>query len=368
MRSKTPCQHKFVPGEGGLPARWCLEGDAGFCLLARSCARPLCYWLVPSPHLVSAPVGRAPTLHQYIIRLATTPPNAWRALQRFGQTALREELRGQDFLVILPDLEAAALQYAAVFATAAAVAGATAESVVTAVLAAYTSVSNGAALPGGGGGGGCLTTDPTTTAESTDTVSADGYRRALFDSRFQQLEGQLTNVNADSAAGRRDILLTAFNSGTALAFKMIHTGAVSLGKRHSVLGLIGDALNELPGYFGYMLSVDTATNTVPILLAEFSLAGASGSDTTLMKQFLSYEYHTMDAFNGPCGINARKAYLRNQKDVIHFTYPHDFFCTVENVESYGAFMHTLFCSIGAADAVAPPLVGHTMKTCPAARV
>ena len=100
---------------------------------------------------MSAPVGRAPTLHQFIIRLATTPPNAWRALQRFGQTALREELRGQDFLVILPDLEAAALQYAAVFATAAAVAGATAESVVTAVLAAYTSVSTGAALPGGGG-------------------------------------------------------------------------------------------------------------------------------------------------------------------------------------------------------------------------
>ena len=123
---------------------------------------------------MSAPVGRAPTLHQFIIRLATTPPNAWRALQRFGQTALREELRGQDFLVILPDLEAAALQYAAVFATAAAVAGATAESVVTAVLAAYTSVSTGAALPGGGGGGGGLTTDPTTTAESTDTVSADG--------------------------------------------------------------------------------------------------------------------------------------------------------------------------------------------------
>lgn len=56
-------------------------------------------------------VRRAPTLHQFIISTAANPPQARRQLARFGQSALRSELRDQPLLVVLPDLEEAAVAH-----------------------------------------------------------------------------------------------------------------------------------------------------------------------------------------------------------------------------------------------------------------
>ena len=67
---------------------------------------------------------RAPTLHRFIVLTAANEPQARRALLRFGQSVLRSELRDKPFLVILPDLEARAVDYIGAFTSAAGKAGA----------------------------------------------------------------------------------------------------------------------------------------------------------------------------------------------------------------------------------------------------
>ena len=79
-------------------------------------------------------LGRAPTLDQYAIQTATDMPQAWRMIRRFWQTALREDLRGQPFLTVLPDLESSFVSLAPAFAAAAALPNANAETIMSAVL------------------------------------------------------------------------------------------------------------------------------------------------------------------------------------------------------------------------------------------
>ena len=303
--------------------------------------------------------GRAPTLDQYAIQTATDMPQAWRMIRRFWQTALREDLRGQPFLTVLPDLESSFVSLAPAFAAAAALPNANAETIMSAVLKEHVAIAQGASLPSGSGSG---SAGGGPHDANSDAVGQDAYQRAFFEPRFQQLVRNLGGLSPLTSAGRRDILLTGFASGTPLVAKVIHTGSAVLSRRHSSLGLINDSRGELPQYFGFNLTVDYATNTVPSLLKEFAWAGPTGSDTALMDLFLARKYSLMDAFNGPNGINAIKAYERNQKSSISFTDPLDFFSTSENVKCYSAFMHRLLCSIGGVRTVTPPLVGHTFET------
>ena len=304
-------------------------------------------------------LGRASTLDQYAIQTAVDMPQAWRMIRRFWQTALREDLRGQHFLTVLPDLESTFVSLGPAFAAAAAQPNANAESIMSAVLREHVAVAQGASIPSSSGSGsaGSGPQDP-----NTEAVGQAAYQRALFEPRFQQLVRNLAGLNTSTSAGRRDILLTGFASGTPLVAKVIHTGSAVLSRRHPALGLINDSRGELPQYFGFHLTVDHQTKTVPSQLKEFAWAGPTGSDMLLMDCFLARKYTLMDAFNGPNGINAIKACERNQRDSISFTDPLDFFSTSENVRSYSAYMHRLLCSIGGVRTVTPPLVGHTFET------
>ena len=73
---------------------------------------------------------------------AANEPQAYRSVQRFVQSALREELRDKPFLVILPDLEARAKDYIGAFTTAAGLAGANAETIVSSVLLEHVAISS----------------------------------------------------------------------------------------------------------------------------------------------------------------------------------------------------------------------------------
>ena len=90
--------------------------------------------------------GRAPTLDQYAIQTATDMPQAWRMIRRFWQTALREDLRGQPFLTVLPDLESSFVSLAPAFAAAAALPNANAETIMSTVLREHVAIAQAAKL------------------------------------------------------------------------------------------------------------------------------------------------------------------------------------------------------------------------------
>ena len=297
---------------------------------------------------------RAPTLHQFIISTAANPPQARRQLLRFAQSTLRSELRDQPLLVILPDLEEAAVAHRDNFATAAAAVGANSQTIVSAVLKEHVAIEHGSL-------GSHRGDDQSPLNLGADTVTEDAYKRAFLAPRFRNFAVAMGGLTNATSLERRNIILQGFGSGTAVCAKQLFTGAVTLAKKHAVLGRLNDARGALPEYFGYVMAVDPVTGMVPSLLTEWKWNGPSGLNTAMMDQWLALEFPTLDWFNGPSGINALTAWRTNQKANIALSDPLDFFCTIQNVESLSTFGHSLFRGVGAAD-VLPMASGFTFKS------
>ena len=302
---------------------------------------------------------RAPTLHRFIVLTAANEPQARRALLRFGQSVLRSELRDKPFLVILPDLEARAVDYIGAFTSAAGKAGADADTIVSLVLLEHVAIS------GSGAGSSTVTAGGSSDSSldlSSDPLTADMYGKCFREARFRAFTSAILVASTDTCAGRRQIILEGFGSGTSLCAKLLLSGSVSLAKKHTSLGRLYDARGELPDYFGWVTVIDPVSKTVPPLLVEWKWSGPDGTDTAMMKQFCALKFSAIDWFNGANGINALVAWKRSQKTLIAYTDPMDFYSTVQSVESLSEFCHPLFRGIGAADVLASPSLGFTMAS------
>ena len=280
-------------------------------------------------------------------------------MQRFVQSALREELRDKPFLVILPDLEARAKDYIGAFTTAAGLAGANAETIVSSVLLEHVAISStiGSSSSTAAGAADGLSFDLT-----SDTLTSDTYHKCFREARYRTFCAAILAASANTSAGRREIILQGFGSGTSVCAKLLLGGSTSLAKKHSALGRLLDARGELADYLGWVTVVDPLTKVVPPLLLEWKWSGADGTDTVMMKQFISLKFPTIDWFNGPNGINALIAWKRSQKTLIAYTNPLDFYCTVQSVENISEFCHPLLRGIGASDTLPSPASGFTVAS------
>lgn len=302
-------------------------------------------------------------MHQFIISTATNMPQARRALQRFGQAVLRDEIRDSPFLTTLADLEQRAKDYVGALTTAAGQQGANAENIVTAVLLEHMAGTlggsgNSSAGSGSGRSAGSAIFDDT----EIDNVSVETYSKCFRESRFRAFSSQIANLRADTSSGRRDMILQGFSSGTALCAKLLLTGSKTLAKKHKSLALLFDARVELAAYFGWVMVVNPQTKVVPPLLVEWRWSGHDGLDTAMLKQFTALKFPTIDWHNGPNGINALIAWKRNQKRLIAYTDPLDFYCSVQTVQNLSDFCHPLFRGMGASDTLTSPNQGFTMAS------
>lgn len=297
-------------------------------------------------------LGRAPTLQQYIIGTASNVQQARQAISLFAQSALRPELRSLSLIDTLTAIEQAVVTHSNSFAGAAAATGANALTIVNSVLSEHVAIEASSSRH----------TPMSLVQPDTDTVSDNAYQRALLEQRFRAFALTASGINTDTSAGRRSLLLEAFGSGTAICAKQLFTNSVALSKRHVILGRLKDARDELPGYLGWVMVVNPATQIVPPALLEWTWSGTDGLDTAMMDQFLARRYPTIDWFNGPNGINALVAWRRSQKDQISYSDPLNFYCLVSNVKKLSEFAHALFRGIGAADVLASATLGFTMKT------
>ena len=172
-------------------------------------------------------------------------PQAYRAIERIAQALLPAGLREQLFLVRLPAVENALVDNESTLSIAAGAAGATGETIVTALLTEHMAVTAGS-----GGGGTSSTSASTLTAG--DAVSEDTYSKALRHARFTAFVAAGAVHNITTSAGRRQFILEGFNSGSAICARMLVAGSERLARRHVALGRLNDCRDDLAAYFGYL--------------------------------------------------------------------------------------------------------------------
>ena len=127
---------------------------------------------------------------------AANEPQAYRSVQRFVQSALREELRDKPFLVILPDLEARAKDYIGAFTTAAGLAGANAETIVSFVLLEHVAISS---TSGGSSSTAAGSAEGVSFDLTSDTLTADTYQKCFREARYRTFCAAILATSADTS-------------------------------------------------------------------------------------------------------------------------------------------------------------------------
>ena len=110
-----------------------------------------------------------------------------------------------------------------------------------------------------------------------------------------------------------------------------------------------------------VLTVDRLTLLVPARLAEWTWAGRQGTNTDMMRAFMSFKLQPFEWFNGENGINSINATKLGPHMAPAFTHPLDVYATTQGIKQLSDYIHRLTCAIGAPDTVSA-LIGFTMLT------
>ena len=287
-------------------------------------------------------------------------------LHRLAEVLLRAEQRPS--ALILPFLEALEEQMALrqpQLQTEAAEAGATASTIVAAV------IKECHVLQGGRGfAAGPPQRSTTSASEELESIGAPLADHAIIDSfatqSFRELVNAVSLLDADSETGRRLILEAAFGSRCAIVIRLLFCAEKSLARRHPLLGLLLNLRLHLPQYFGYCQAVDLSLQAVPERAERWMWAMPDGTDRQMMNQFLKLEETAPNRLfwlEGPSGALALHSLLRSHgKATFRTIHPLDYFCNRETLSILRDFVHRTFVAGGAPSEIAAPDTGFTVKS------
>ena len=81
-----------------------------------------------------------------------------------------------------------------------------------------------------------------------------------------------------------------------------------------------------------VLTVDRLTLLVPARLAEWTWAGRQGTNTDMMRAFMSFKLQPLEWFNGENGINSINATKLGPHMAPAFTHPLDVYATTQGIK------------------------------------
>ena len=282
--------------------------------------------------------SQIPTIAMHVLSNETVNEAAYDLLNRLSAALLPTELQASPLKVRLPALEEKAADAAHLFATAAAKAQATPESVVAEVISELRTLEGGRpSRHGGGGGGGGDAGTADDDLGSLPPLRDDVADAALKSGVFRGMAGAIAGCDLSTKQGRLDALDLGFNGDCPLVVRALCLGERSLLKRHPTLGALGDLRGEIGEYLSWCQTVDPTTKTVPQRLERWSFTGLAGDQRTQLELLLKFKLAERDPYNAPSGVYALKALRSNNESCYQSVAAEDFYCTVQLVEDYRSF-------------------------------
>ena len=195
----------------------------------------------------------------------------------------------------LSDLETLLGRHLAILQPAAALPGATAMSVIDALITSLTTIRRGVTSASTGGvssapgGGGSMPS-----AASGGTANNDAVEAVLTSPAHQTLITKLEACDLTTEAGRRDGFTAGFSPDHVYSVRALTYGEANVVRRDAALAKLGELRPYLIEYTNYCLRVDLTTGLIPENLSLWSVVGADGTKKLLFKGFWSAEFVSMD--------------------------------------------------------------------------
>ena len=313
------------------------------------------------------PVRRAPVLTRYVIALCSDGSAAHAELNRLANGLLKGARANALLLPVLVQLEEQAALRQAEFQVEAAQPGATATSIVSAVLAEAAVVAGGSIGSSSAG----ATTGAAQAAQGAQDVqrassplSDKAISDALMGAGFRNLVVAASTLDTTTEIGRRGVLEAAFSSGCAIVIRVLLLGEKTLARRHPMFGVLFNLRCYLPHYFGYCQAVDTGTTMVPKRAESWIWAMPDGTDLKRLEKFCSLTGTAhIEWLAGASGALALHSLMKGGgKSSFREMHPLDYFCNKETVDLFSNFVHRTFVAAGAPAMISQPATGFTIAS------
>jgi hypothetical protein len=190
--------------------------------------------------------------------------------------------------------------------------------------------------------------------------TGDNMRAALLHPDFTQCAAAGLAIDITSTAGKENIIELGFNSQCTVIVRALRFGEGRLAARHDMLQSCIDARIALGSYYGYCLTVDPVTKSVPDRAKNFSMARAQGLKTTLLDAWLKVHLVGPDWYNSPGGVFDTLS--KTQGGHYSKLDPTDFYCVPAAVKLLCKYLHILFVASGHPSVLPPGVEGFTMLT------
>lgn len=218
----------------------------------------------------------------------------------------------------------------------------------------------------------------TTLGAEPAPLSSAARQEALVAMPFRQLVLDLASFDLTTQEGRADALGAACNRDTPIAIRLILKGEASLAKAHGALTTLASLMPDLEYYVSRCQAIDLVTGKVPTRAEGWNFTGPAGKDTKQFDLFVRCKLRERDVYNPPSGLYALKQMFTLRKGrassssgsetVQAAQYKRlercDFYCSLQHLKEYEAWMNRELGAIGVPTVLPPPeaATGFTMST------
>lgn len=285
--------------------------------------------------------GRMPTLKKFILDKCAQGAEAYGLISQLKAALLPEECKKLELSTVAQQLEEALATRLALLQENANQPGATASTIVAALLKERSMLvsATGKSSEGSSGGHGQEGDMPLPNATASEAA-------ILKSPEFRAVCTALSSIDVSTLDGAREALLCGFNGKCVVAVRTLCSTARMgdpIAKRHPALGILNGLRSARIDYFNFSLRVNLATQQVPFRMTKYYFATVHS--TELLDAFLSFDFEQMDWIAAPHGLQGYRQYSNGWVAPIT-TDPRDYFCQPELMREFGKFGDRLFRALG----------------------
>lgn len=295
---------------------------------------------LPHPSLHAVPVlARMPTLKRYILDRSEHGSEAFGLVMQLKGALLPDESRKLDLALVAVQLEEALKSREAVLREVAAQPQATASTIVSSLLreraAVLETVGRSGRRPEDGG-----------SAEGGVPDALASEAAFVKSGEFRALCQTIESLDLSTLDGLRLALDAGFDGHCVVAVRTLcatSRGPDPIVRGHRILRMLNDIRSARVDYFNYVLRIDQVSGVVEPAMLEYSFA--SGQDSITLNQFLQFDFHLMDWYAAPNGLQGYRQRLNGWMSPMQ-THKLDYYIQPDLLRELGAFGQRLFIALG----------------------
>ena len=305
----------------------------------------------PSVRSMKGNALRFPNIKAHILDLSSNKTEAYGVCNKVRVSLLTGASASLDTALglCLEDIEVLLGTHLALVTPAAAKVGATATTVMDALIHALVTIRRG---HGSGSLASASGASNPLSSAAPPAASNDAVEAVLVGQPHQALVLSLSKCDLATESGRRDAFTAGFDPNHIYAVRALTFGEDKVTRRDDALGKLGQLRPFLVEYTNYCLRVDFATGEIPSHLAACSITGADGSNDVFFKRFWKQDYVNMDWYGST--TQPGLLYFKAARKATGFkpVQDTDFYCDPNLVRELAEWGQNMFCIQGFPDVAA----------------